>query len=308
VKNDDSSDTISIPVTRRYEHRFRELKIIIQVIRNDPLSLGSLIIIMSLIFIAIFAPIIVPYPEDVKGIPRFGEKFLPPSWKHPFGTDYFGRDVFSLVIAGARISLSAGVVVVGLSLAIGVPLGIIAGYFGGTMIDETIMRITDMFLAFPPLLLAILIAATLGPSLINAMIATALTWWPWYTRLARAQAISIKEQSFVEAARALGLSNLTIVFRHILPNTLAPIIVQATMDLGSAILMTSSLSFLGLGAQPPTPEWGLMVYLGRVYLLTYWWYATFPGLAIFITVLAFNTFGDGLRKALDPRLRRIRQA
>jgi len=306
--NDNSDISIERPTPGRYEHRFRELKIIMQVIRNDPLSFISLIIILVIVFMAIFAPIIVPYPEDIKGAIHFGEKFLPPSWKHPFGTDYFGRDVLSLVIAGARISLSAGILVVGLSLAIGVPLGVIAGYFGGTMIDEVIMRITDMFLAFPPLLLAILIAATLGPSLTNAMIATALTWWPWYTRLARAQAISIKEQSFVEAARALGLSDLTIVFRHILPNTLAPIIVQATMDLGSAILMTSSLSFLGLGAQPPTPEWGLMVYLGRAHLLTYWWYATFPGLAIFITVLVFNTFGDGLRKALDPRLRRIRQA
>lgn len=306
--SDNTDISVERPTSGRYEHRFRELKIIIQVIRNDPLSFISLIIILGIVFMAIFAPIIVPYPEDIKGAIHFGEKFLPPSWKHPFGTDYFGRDVLSLVIAGARISLSAGILVVGLSLAIGVPLGVMAGYFGGTMIDEVIMRITDMFLAFPPLLLAILIAATLGPSLTNAMIATALTWWPWYTRLARAQAISIKEQSFVEAARALGLSDLTIVFRHILPNTLAPIIVQATMDLGSAILMTSSLSFLGLGAQPPTPEWGLMVYLGRAHLLTYWWYATFPGLAIFITVLVFNTFGDGLRKALDPRLRRIKQA
>mgnify|MGYP000409701810 CR=1 FL=1 len=309
MADSDNSDTsMERVMTGKYEHRFREFKIIMQVIRNDPLSLISLIIILIVVFMAIFAPIIVPYPEDIKGAIHFGEKFLPPSWKHPFGTDYFGRDVLSLVIAGARISLAAGLLVVGLSLAIGVPLGVIAGYFGGTMIDEVIMRITDMFLAFPPLLLAILIAATLGPSLTNAMIATALTWWPWYTRLVRAQAISIKEQSFVEAARALGLRDLTIIFRHILPNTLAPVIVQATMDLGSAILMTSSLSFLGLGAQPPTPEWGLMVYLGRAHLLTYWWYATFPGLAIFITVLVFNTFGDGLRKALDPRLRRIRQA
>ncbi len=309
MSDSDNSDIgVERPTPGRYEHRFRELKIIMQVIRNDPLSFISLVIILVIVFMAIFAPIIVPYPEDIRGAIHFGKKFLPPSWKHPFGTDYFGRDVLSLVIAGARISLSAGILVVGLSLAIGVPLGVIAGYFGGTMIDEVIMRITDMFLAFPPLLLAILIAATLGPSLTNAMIATALTWWPWYTRLARAQAISIREQSFVEAARALGLSDLTIIFRHVLPNTLAPIIVQATMDLGSAILMTSSLSFLGLGAQPPTPEWGLMVYLGRAHLLTYWWYATFPGLAIFITVLVFNTFGDGLRKALDPRLRRIRQA
>jgi peptide/nickel transport system permease protein len=295
-----SEKSVNQSVGRR---RFSETKVIAYVLRRDPLSMFGLAFITILVFTAIFAPIIAPYKSDVWGTPRPGYKFLPPSLTHLFGTDYFGRDVFSLVLMGARASLMAGLVVVTLSLLIGCPLGVIAGYFRGTMTDEIIMRITDMFLALPPLLLAIAVAATLGYSLTNAMIAVAISWWPWYTRLMRAQAASLRERPFVEAARGLGVNELTIMFRHILPNSLAPIIVQATMDIGSAILLTSALSFLGLGAQPPTPEWGLMVSLGRDYLINYWWYATFPGLAIFVTVMAFNLLGDGLRKALDPRLR-----
>ncbi len=287
--------------------RFSEARIIAYVLRSDPLSVGAIALILLIIFAGVLAPLIAPYKEDILGIPRPGYKFLPPSLDHLFGTDYFGRDVFSLVLMGTRISLMAGLVVVILSLLIGCPLGVIAGYFRGTVVDEVIMRITDIFLALPPLLLAIVIAATLGPGLENAMIATAISWWPWYTRLMRAQAASLRERPFVEAARGLGVGELVIVFRHILPNAVAPVIVQATMDIGSAILLTSALSFLGLGAQPPTPEWGLMVNLGRPYIRNYWWYATFPGLAIFITVMVFNVLGDGLRKALDPRLR-IRRA
>ena len=295
-----SEESVNQSVGRR---RFSETKVIAYVLRRDPLSMFSLAFITILVFTAIFAPIIAPYKSDVWGTPRPGYKFLSPSLTHFFGTDYLGRDVFSLVLMGARTSLMAGLVVVTLSLLIGCPLGVIAGYFRGTLTDEIIMRITDMFLALPPLLLAIAIAATLGYSLTNAMIATAISWWPWYTRLMRAQAASLRERPFVEAARGLGVSELTIVFRHILPNSLSPIIIQATMDIGSAILLTSGLSFLGLGAQPPTPEWGLMVSRGRSYLGSFWWYATFPGLAIFVTVMAFNLLGDGLRKALDPRLR-----
>lgn len=283
--------------------RFGEARIIASVLRSDPPSMGAFALILLAVFIGIFAPLIAPYKEDILGIPRPGYKFLPPSFSHLFGTDYLGRDVFSLVLMGTRISLTAGLLVVVLSLLIGCPLGVIAGYFRGTLVDEIIMRVTDMFLALPPLLLAIAIAATLGPGLENAMIAIAISWWPWYTRLMRAQAASLREQPFVEAARGLGVGELAIVFRHILPNALAPIMVQSTMDIGSAILLTSALSFLGLGAQPPTPEWGLMVNLGRRYIRNYWWYATFPGLAIFATVMAFNILGDGLRKALDPRLR-----
>ncbi len=287
-----SEASVSKPVGKR---RFGETEIIAHVLRSDLLSMFALAVIVILVFTAIFAPIIASSETD--------SMFLPPSPSHLFGTDGLGRDLFIRVLLGARISLMVGILVVALSLLIGCPLGVIAGYFRGTVVDEAIMRITDMFLALPPLLLAIAIAATLGYSLTNAMIATAISWWPWYTRLMRAQAASLRERPFVEAARGLGVGELRIVFRHILPNSLAPIIIQATMDIGSAILLTSGLSFLGLGAQPPTPEWGLMVSRGRSYLGSFWWYATFPGLAIFVTVMAFNLLGDGLRKALDPRLR-----
>jgi peptide/nickel transport system permease protein len=230
---------------------------------------------------------------------------LPPSIKHLFGTDELGRDIFSRVLYGTRISLPAAVLVVVLALIIGIPLGVIAGTYGG-YVDELLMRITDMFLSFPPLLLAIAIAAILGPSLQNAILATMISWWPWYTRLTRGQAISIKEREFVMAARAIGASNFTIMWKHILPNCIAPVIVQASMDLGGVILTLSALSFLGLGAQPPTPEWGLMVNTSRNYILNAWWYGVFPSLSIFFTALSFNLLGDGLREIMDPKTRKYR--
>ena len=214
-----------------------------------------------------------------------------------------GRDVLSRVIYGARISLLVAVAVVGLGLLIGVPLGLLAGYKGG-WIDAIVMRTTDIFLSFPPLLLALLISVTLGRGLENAIIALGVSWWPWYTRLIRGMAISLKEKPYVEVARSMGVSSWKIIVRHILPNAISPVIVQGTMDMGSAILEASALSFLGLGVQPPTADWGLMVSQGKDYLLNYWWYPTFPGLAIFITVVAFNLVGDTLREILDPRLRR----
>lgn len=286
------------------EARFREIRLIMYQITRNPLTLTSLIILGAVVFMAIFAPWISPYP--VYGY-NLEEKYEPPSLEHPFGTDYLGRDILSRVMFGARLSLLAGVAIVVISVAIGWPLGVIAGYRGG-IIEDVIMRITDMFLAFPSLVLALVIAFLLGPSLINSMIAISVTWWPWYTRLARADTASLKQRAFVEASRAVGLSDLGIMFRHILPNTVAPIIVQATMDLGTAILAEAGLSFLGLGAQAPEPEWGLMISGGRSVILSAWWYATFPGIFIFITAAAFNLLGDGLREALDPRLRRIRGA
>jgi peptide/nickel transport system permease protein len=196
-----------------------------------------------------------------------------------------------------------GVLVVAAAVLIGTPLGALAGYFGGWT-DEVIMRVTDVFLAFPPLLLAVAIAAALGPGYVNAVLAIALTWWPWYTRLVRAQAIALREQPFVEAARSIGVSDLTIIRRHVLPNVLTPVLVQSTVDIGSAILTAAGLSFIGLGPQPPTPDWGAMVNEGRLYVLSgRGWLVTFPGLAIFLTALAFNLLGDSVRDATDPRTR-----
>jgi peptide/nickel transport system permease protein len=289
---------------KKEEGRFREARLVIRLLIKNPLTLASIIVLGALVFMAIFAPWITPYsPYEI----NVEERYKPLSLKHPFGTDHLGRDTLSRVIFGTRLSLTAGILIVAISVAIGWPLGVIAGYLGGK-IDDLIMRITDMFLAFPSLVLALIIAFVLGPSLINSMIAVSVTWWPWYTRLARAVSVSLKEQAFVEASKAIGLDDPQIMFRHILPNTAAPIIVQATMDLGTAILLEAGLGFIGLGAQPPEPEWGLMVNEGRVVILSAWWIATFPGLFIFITAIAFNLLGDGLREALDPRLRRIRRA
>lgn len=272
--------------------------------RNTLMAVGSSIVFL-IVLIAILAPWIAPYPEDSLGATRIKERFKTPSLHHPFGTDELGRDIFSRVVYGSRISLRVGVLAIGLALAIGVPLGVIAGYARG-MVDEAIMRITDVFLSFPPLLLAMAISAMLGPTLTNAMIAIAIAWWPWYTRLLRSEAVSIRERDFVQAARAMGASGAKITFKHVLPNCLTPIIVQASMDFGSIILTSASLSFLGLGAQPPTPEWGLMISTGRTFFLTHWWIVTFPGIAIFIAVLSFNLVGDGLREIMDPKIRRRR--
>jgi len=276
---------------------------VLKILVRNKLSLLGIIIILVLLITAIFAPWLAPYPEQAEGEPNLGEKLLPPSSKHWFGTDYMGRDVLSRVIYGARISLLVAVSVVALGLIIGVPLGLLAGYKGG-VIDAVIMRTTDVFLSFPPLLLALLISVTLGRGLENAIIALGVSWWPWYTRLIRGMAVSLKEKPYVEVAKSMGISNWKIIGRHILPNAISPVIVQGTMDMGSAILEASALSFLGLGVQPPTADWGLMVSQGKDYLLNYWWYPTFPGLAIFITVIAFNLVGDTLREILDPRLRR----
>jgi peptide/nickel transport system permease protein len=270
--------------------------------KTNKLAFLGFIIIAFLMIIAILAPIIVPYPGDIASETHLEKKFVPPSSEHFFGTDELGRDLFSRVIYGTRISFQIGLIAIGLAVAIGIPLGLIAGYFG-RWLDETIMRICDIFLSFPPLLLSIAIAALLGPSITNMMIAISISWWPWYTRLIRGQVVSLRERGFVEAAKGLGVPSWKIIIRHILPNSLAPVIVQISMDFGSIILTAASLSFLGLGAQPPLPEWGLLVNIGKNFFLTNWWYVTFPGLFIFITVMAFNLLGDGLRDYLDPKTR-----
>ena len=275
----------------------------LKLVRKNPLTLTGLSVVLLISLLALLAPWIIPFPQDCRGGTDIDERFQPPSLRHLFGTDELGRDMFSRVLYGTRISLVVGILTIGLALAIGVPLGVMAGYTGG-VVDEIIMRITDTFLSFPSLLLAMAISAMLGPNLRNAMIAIAISWWPWYTRLLRAEAISVKERDYVAAARAVGASWTRVVFKHVLPNSMIPVIIQASMDLGGVILTCASLSFLGLGAQPPTPEWGLMISTGRTFFLTSWWIVTFPGIAIFVAVLAFNLLGDGLRELLDPKVRR----
>ncbi len=268
---------------------------------RDPLAIIGSVIVLLLIVLAVLGPIIAPYP-GARGTGQIDvpSAYLPPSLSHFFGTDELGRDVFSRVILGARPALVVSVLVVGFAMLIGVPLGAIAGYRRGR-IDGLIMRTTDLFLAFPPLLLAMAIVAALGPGLEHAAIALIISWWPWYTRIARAVTVSLREQPFVDAARAIGVRDMTIIRRHIVPNSLSPLVVQATVDVGTVILAAGSLAFIGLGARPPQPDWGLMVADGRSVILDQWWVSTFPGLAIFVTVLAFNLVGDVLLRVLDPR-------
>jgi peptide/nickel transport system permease protein len=220
-----------------------------------------------------------------------------PSRDHLMGTDPLGRDVFSRVLVGARTSIKSAVLIIASAVALGTLLGAIAGFFGG-LIDDAVMRLTDCFLAFPALVLALTIAGALGPNLTNAMLAVSIVWWPWYARLVRGQVLSIKQEPYVEAARCLGCGNTRIMSRHILPNFLAPVIVQATLDIGAALVTTASLSYIGMGAQPPSPEWGAMLNQARSFFLNAWWLTAFPGLAIFLTVLIFNAAGDLVRSAL----------
>lgn len=283
--------------------RIKSLRESLYLIARNKLSLTALIILVLLIVGALLAPFIIPYPEDLADATHTQIKLQAPSLEHLMGTDELGRDIFSRVVYGARVSLSAALAAVGLSLVIGIPLGAIAGSFGG-WVDNLIMRITDVFLSFPPLLLAIAMVAVMGSSLNNAILAIALSWWPWYTRLIRGQAISVKERKFVQAAETIGTGRMKIIFKHIIPNCISPVIVQASMDIGGVILTVASLSFLGLGAQLPTPEWGLMISMGRRFFPDSWWYCIFPGLAIFVTVLCFNLLGDAIREILDPKTRK----
>lgn len=283
--------------------KLKQLKINVYLLKKNALSKFAFYSVIILVLIAIFIPMFLPAAQNIDQDANPAEKLLSPSSSHIFGTDELGRDLFKRVLLGTRISLQTALLAVGIALLIGIPLGAVAGFFGG-LIDEVIMRFTDIFLGFPPLLLAIAISAFLGPNLNNATFAIALSWWPWYTRIMRGQAISLKERPFVKASKALGAPSSRIIVKHIIPNCIAPIIVQVSMDIGGVILTIASLSFLGLGAQPPTPEWGLMVSTSRNYFLNAWWYSIFPGLAIFFTVFIFNLLGDGLREILDPKTRK----
>jgi len=260
--------------------------------------------VTGLMIASIFAPWIAPYPEDGAMTAVHPQNdLLPPSLEHLFGTGPLGRDIFSMLVYGCQISMLIATLIVILSASIGVPLGLVAGYFGGK-IDELIMRTTDVVMSIPALLLALLIVMMIGSGITNAIIAISLTQWTRYTRIARGDTLRTKEEKYVIAAKSFGASNLRIIFLHILPNVVSPLTVQASMDAGRAILFASALSFLGMGATPPSPEWGLMISMARGFMPTFWWYVFFPGLAIVTTVMAFSFLGDGLRDILDPKLRR----
>lgn len=229
-------------------------------------------------------------------------RLLPPSSDHLFGTDELGRDVYSRVIHGIGISLGSALLVVSVSSVAGTLVGLMAGYFGG-LADDAAMRVADVFIAFPALIMAMGIVSFIGPGLTNAMLALMVIWWPQYARLARGQVVSEKVKLYVDAARTIGCTDMCILLRHILPNSWVPLLIKGTLDIGVAVLLTASLSFLGLGAKPPTPELGALVTQGREHLLNAWWYSTFPGLAMFLAVFSFNLVGDGLRDTLDPALR-----
>ncbi|KZX92028.1 MULTISPECIES: ABC transporter permease [unclassified Sulfitobacter] len=264
-------------------------------------ALGAAII-LALVVIAILAPWIAPYPDDVYTF-HLSDRLLPPSSEHLFGTDRMGSDVFSRILFGARITITIAFIAVGVSVAIGVPIGLVAGYYGGFP-GGFLMRSSDVFLAVPQIVLAIAIAQTLGPSVENVILALSLTYWPFWARLVYAETNALKSQTFVEAAQALGASDLRVMVLHILPNTASAIIVRTSIGMGTTILTAAALGFLGLGAPPPTPEWGRTISEAREFLPEAWWYAAAPGFAIFLVVMGFNLLGDGLRDILDPKLRK----
>jgi len=260
------------------------------------------VVVLVLLLTAIFAPYIVPYPEDVKKVHPM-QRLEPPSGDHLFGTDDVGRDLLSRVIFGTRITIIIVFISTGTSMIIGVLIGIFAGYYHGWL-SMVAMRIADIFLSIPQIILAIALAQALGPSIPNVIVALALTYWPLFARIVYAETMTIKNRLFVEATLAIGQKNFRVIALHIFPNVLPSIIVRTTVGMGSTILLAATLGFLGVGAQPPTPEWGVMVANAREYLPDAWWFATFPGMAIFVVVMAFNMFGDGLRDIIDPKLRR----
>lgn len=268
--------------------------------KKTPLAMIGSILILFFLLVAIFAPLIAPYDAFSQNLYN---KLQPPSWQHLFGTDQLGRDVFSRVVYGARIEVWIIFLVSSISIAIGLLMGIVAGYFG-RFVDETLMRITDMFMAFPRLVLAMAITAAMGPTLTNTIIAIALVDWTVYARLSRADTIKVKTQPYIEAIRALGATSPRIMLSHVLPMSISPVIVQLTLRMGTIILTAAGLGFLGLGAPPPTPEWGAIVADGRSHIFEQWWISTFPGLAIAVVVLGFNFLGDGVRDILDPKIRR----
>lgn len=281
-----------IEETRRAIYRFVQ----------NRLSLVGLCLIGLLIVVAITGRWWVPYPQDATGAINASDRFLSPRPDHLFGTDELGRDVFSRVVLATDTALATGVIILAVAMSIGITIGSIAGYFGG-WISDALMRLTDMMLAIPGIFLALAITAALGPGIIHAVMALSVTWWPGYARLVQGQVQAAREEDYVEAARAIGAKPRRIIMSHVVPNIISSVIVKASMDFGFAILSLAALGFIGVGAKPPTPEWGAMISFGRQYLPQYWWYSTFPGLAMFIAVFGFNMLGDGLRDVFDPKSR-----
>lgn len=268
-------------------------------VRNK-LTLVGFVLVGVIVFIGLLAPILAPYDPNLMNIPA---RLQGPGAEHLFGTDEMGRDILSRVMYGARISIAVGVTIVVVSAAIGIVLGSVSGYLGGR-VDQAVIAVTDMILAFPSMVLALALTAAMGPGLLNTMLAVIIVRIPMYTRLMRGQVLVQKEQQYVRAARTFGEKPFWIVARHIVPNCLTPLMVQMTLGIGDAILIASSMSFIGLGAQPPMPEWGAMISTARIYAIDQWWYAAFPGLSILITIMGFNLIGDGVRDILDPRSRK----
>ena len=273
------------------------LKAAFRRMKRDKAALAGTGIILLLLFLAAFGPYLIPYDPNRQDLEVMLE---PPSWGHPLGTDQYGRDMTARIVYGCRYALLIGVAVVTIHIAIGVTLGLMAGYYGG-WIESVIMRFVDVLLAIPSVVLAVTIAGFLGGGIQNVIIAVGAIGWRAYARLVRAEVLSAKEKTFVESAKAIGCSDFRIIVRHIMPHTLAPVIAYTSLGIATAILWAAALSFLGLGAQPPTPEWGAMLADGREFMEDGWWVATFPGLTIMITVIGFNFFGDALRNALDPK-------
>ncbi len=281
---------------------FEELRRALYRFVQNRLSVVGLGLILALVLVALTGPFWVPYPADATGAIHAADRFLSPQSAHFFGTDELGRDIFSRVVLATQLALASGLIILAVAISIGVTLGSIAGYFGGWL-GEWLMRFTDMMLAIPGIFLALAITAAIGPGIIHAIMALSVTWWPGYARLVHGQVQAAREQDYVEAERSIGARPGRIIFLHIVPNIISSVIVKASMDFGFAILSLASLGFIGVGAQPPAPEWGDMISFGRKFLPQYWWYSTFPGLAMFVAVFGFSMLGDGLRDVFDPKSR-----
>ena len=291
---------MSVKENHTYKKR-SQLSLIWHRLRRNRLAMLGLALMSAILLLAVFADVIADYTTQVVGM-NMAQRLQPPNTSHWFGTDGYGRDVFARIIHGSRLSLSLSIISMMIAVAIGSMIGAISGYFGGR-VDDVLMRLMDMLLAIPPMLMSISIVAALGRSMANLMLALALAYMPVFARVIRSSILSVKDQEFVEAARACGTSDARIIMRHIVPNAVGPIIVQATLAMGSSILTISSLSFMGMGIQPPQPEWGTMLYEGRDLIRTSPYLVIFPGIAIALSVLSLNLLGDGLRDALDPRLK-----